>query len=96
MHGKVTVSRASCLETPDPALVKPLISQLAELDIAIMTTASAGRPTSPVKKLLEADIRCSRQHRAAGWHVWLASVKLEHDLASRQAMRQHQQRGHHG
>ena len=33
------------------ALVQPLISQLAELDIAIMT--------SPVKKLLEADIRCS-------------------------------------
>src|ERR1700733_10167050 len=64
--------------------------------IAIMTTAPASRPTSPVKKLLEADIRCSRQHRAAEWHVLLGSVKLEHDLTSRQAMRQHQQRGHHG
>ncbi len=60
MHGKVTVSHAFCLGTPDPALVDPLISQLAELDIAIMTTASASRPTPPVKKLLEAGIRvCS-------------------------------------
>jgi hypothetical protein len=84
MNGKVTVSRASCLGTPDPALVQPLISQLADLDIAIMTAAPASRPTSPVKKLLEAAIRCSRQHRAAEWHVWLVPVKLEYDLTSRQ------------
>jgi cytosine/creatinine deaminase len=57
MHGKVTVSHAFCLGTPDPALVEPLISQLAELDIAIMTTAPASRPTPPVKKLLESGIR---------------------------------------
>jgi cytosine/creatinine deaminase len=57
MHGRVTVSHAFCLGTPDPALVEPLISQLAELDIAIMTTAPASRPTPPVKKLLESGIR---------------------------------------
>ena len=57
MRGKVTVSHAFCLGTPDPALVEPLFSQLAELDIAIMTTAPASRPTPPVKKLLESGIR---------------------------------------
>ena len=57
MRGKVTVSHAFCLGTPDPALVEPLISQLAELDIAIMTTAPASRPAPPVKKLLEYGIR---------------------------------------
>jgi cytosine deaminase len=57
MRGKVTVSHAFCLGTPDPALVEPLVSQLAELDIAIMTTAPASRPTPPVKKLLESGIR---------------------------------------
>jgi cytosine/adenosine deaminase-related metal-dependent hydrolase len=57
MRGKVTVSHAFCLGTPDPALVDPLIEQLASLDIAIMTTAPASRPTPPVKRLLEAGIR---------------------------------------
>ena len=57
MRGKVTVSHAFCLGTPDAALVDPLIEQLAALDIAIMTTAPASRPTPPVKKLLEAGIR---------------------------------------
>lgn len=60
MTGKVTVSHAFCLGTPDPALIDPLIEQLAELDIAIMTTAPASRPAPPVKKLLAAGIRvCS-------------------------------------
>lgn len=57
MRGNVIVSHAFCLGTPDPALVEPLIAQLAELDIAIMTTAPASRPTPPVKKLLESGIR---------------------------------------
>jgi cytosine/creatinine deaminase len=57
MRGKVTVSHAFCLGTPDPALVEPLIEQLAALDIAVMTTAPASRPTPPVKRLLEAGIR---------------------------------------
>lgn len=57
MQGKVTVSHAFCLGTPDPALVDPLIEQLAVLDIAIMTTAPASRPTPPVERLWEAGIR---------------------------------------
>ncbi|RDJ23156.1 cytosine deaminase [Bosea caraganae] len=60
MQGKVTISHAFCLGTPDPALIDPLIAGLAELDIAIMTTGPASRPAPPVKKLLEAGIRvCS-------------------------------------
>jgi cytosine/creatinine deaminase len=60
MRGKVTVSHAFCLGTPDPALVDPLIEQLAALDIAIMTTGPAGRPAPSVKRLLAAGIRlCS-------------------------------------
>ena len=60
MTGKVTISHAFCLGSPDRDLVDPLIAQLAELDIAIMTTGPASRPAPPVKKLLEAGIRvCS-------------------------------------
>jgi len=59
MNGKVTVSHAFCLGV-DAALVDPLIAQLAELDIAIMTTAPASRPAPPVRKLIEAGVRvCS-------------------------------------
>ena len=59
MAGKVTVSHAFCLGG-DPAQVNPLIEELAELDIAIMTTAPASRPAPPVKKLLAAGVRvCS-------------------------------------
>lgn len=59
MAGKVTVSHAFCLGV-EPALVDPLIEQLAELDIAIMTTAPASRPAPPVRKLLAAGVRiCS-------------------------------------
>lgn len=60
LKGKVTISHAFCLGTPDPALIEPLVAQLAELDIAIMTTGPASRPAPPVKKLIEAGIRvCS-------------------------------------
>jgi cytosine deaminase len=60
MKGKVTISHAFCLGTPDPALIDPLIAQLAELDIAIMTTGPASRPAPPVRKLLDAGVRvCS-------------------------------------
>jgi cytosine deaminase len=59
MQGKVTISHAFSLGA-DPALVDPLIEQLAELDIAIMTTGPASRPAPPVKKLLAAGVRvCS-------------------------------------
>jgi cytosine deaminase len=60
MKGKVTISHAFCLGTPDPALIDPLLEQLAELDIAIMTTAPSGRPAPVVKKLMAMGIRvCS-------------------------------------
>ena len=60
MQGKVTISHAFCLGSPDRDLVDPLIAHLAELDIAIMTTGPAGRPAPPVKRLLAAGIRvCS-------------------------------------
>ncbi len=60
MKGKVTISHAFCLGMPDPSLIDPLIAQLAELDIAIMTTGPASRPAPPVKKLIEAGVRvCS-------------------------------------
>lgn len=60
MTGKVTISHAFCLGMPEPALIDPLIAQLAELDIAIMTTGPASRPAPPVRKLIEAGVRvCS-------------------------------------
>ena len=60
MKGQVVVSHAFCLGTPDRDLVDPLIEQLAELDIGIMTTGPASRPAPPVKRLLDAGIRvCS-------------------------------------
>jgi len=60
MKGKVTVSHAFCLGSPDRDLVDPLIDQIAELDIAIMTTGPAARPAPPIKRLLAAGIRvCS-------------------------------------
>lgn len=60
MQGKVTISHAFCLGSSDRDLIDPLIAQLAELDIAIMTTGPASRPAPPVKKLVEAGIRvCS-------------------------------------
>ena len=57
MQGKVTISHAFCLGSPDRDLVDPLIDQIAELDIAIMTTGPASRPAPPVKRLLAAGIR---------------------------------------
>lgn len=60
MKGNVTISHAFCLGSPDRDLIDPLIAQLAELDITIMTTGPASRPAPPVKKLVEAGIRvCS-------------------------------------
>ena len=57
MKGKVVLSHAFCLGSPDRELVDPLIEQLIELDIAIMTTGPASRPAPPVKRLLEAGVR---------------------------------------
>lgn len=57
MRGKITISHAFCLGASDRDLVDPLIDQLAELDIAIMTTGPASRPAPPVKRLIAAGIR---------------------------------------
>ncbi len=60
MQGRVVISHAFCLGSPDPALVNPLVDAIADLDIGIMTTGSASRPVPAVKPLLERGIRvCS-------------------------------------
>ena len=56
MAGKVVISHAFCLGA-DRELVDPLIDQLVELDIAVMTTGPASRPAPPVKRLLSAGVR---------------------------------------
>jgi cytosine/creatinine deaminase len=53
MRGKVVVSHAFCLGTPDRDLVEPVFDALAKAGIAIMTTGPASRPAPPVKKLRE-------------------------------------------
>ncbi|MFC3127244.1 amidohydrolase family protein [Pseudoroseomonas globiformis] len=57
MQGQVTVSHAFCLGDPDPALVKPLLEAIAELDIAIATTAPASRPVPSAQILRQMGIR---------------------------------------
>lgn len=60
LKGQVVISHAFCLGSPDRALVDPLIDQLAELDIGIMTTGPASRPAPPVQTLLARGVRvCS-------------------------------------
>jgi cytosine/creatinine deaminase len=60
LKGKVTLSHAFCLGTPDRDLVDPLIDAIVDLDIAVMTTGPASRPAPPVKRLLELGVRvCS-------------------------------------
>jgi cytosine/adenosine deaminase-related metal-dependent hydrolase len=57
MAGRVTVSHAFCLGDPDAAMVGPLLEGLAELDIAIATTAPASRPAPPIARLRAMGIR---------------------------------------
>jgi cytosine/adenosine deaminase-related metal-dependent hydrolase len=57
MAGKVTVSHAFCLGDPDIAMVRVLLEQIAELDIAIATTAPSSRPAPPLALLREMGIR---------------------------------------
>jgi len=57
MAGQVTVSHAFCLGDPDPAVVRPLLEAVAELDVAIATTAPASRPVPPVARLRAMGIR---------------------------------------
>ncbi|MET0507775.1 MAG: amidohydrolase family protein, partial [Burkholderiaceae bacterium] len=57
MQGRVVVSHAFCLGSLESERVEVLIEQLSALQIAIMTTGPAARPTPPVKRLLEAGVR---------------------------------------
>ncbi|MGA9866480.1 MAG: amidohydrolase, partial [Acetobacteraceae bacterium] len=56
MAGKVIISHAFCLGSPDQALVEPLIGALAAAGIAIMTTGPASRPAPPLKRLKQAGV----------------------------------------
>lgn len=56
MAGRVVVSHAFCLGSPDAGLVDPLLAALAEAGIAIMTTGSPSRPVPPVKRLAAAGV----------------------------------------
>jgi cytosine/adenosine deaminase-related metal-dependent hydrolase len=56
MAGRVIVSHAFCLGMPDPALIEPLIADIAAAGIAIMTTAPAYRPVPSVKALAKAGV----------------------------------------
>ena len=56
MGGRVMISHAFCLGSPDPALVDPLIAALAEAGVAVMTTASPSRPVPAVKRLAQAGV----------------------------------------
>ena len=57
MTGQVTVSHAFCLGDPDPGLVNPLLDAVAELDIAVATTAPASRPVPAAAELRRRGIR---------------------------------------
>lgn len=57
MKGKVTISHAFCLGSASGQLVEPLLEELAELDIAIITTGPSGWAAAPVQQLRQAGIR---------------------------------------
>ncbi|MBP0492660.1 amidohydrolase family protein [Roseomonas indoligenes] len=57
MKGQITVSHAFCLGDPDAALVNPLLAAMAELDVAVATTAPASRPVPALAKLRALGIR---------------------------------------
>lgn len=57
MKGKVTVSHAFCLGMADRARAGRLTETLAELDIAIATTAPASRPVPAASELRAAGVR---------------------------------------
>ena len=56
MAGRVIISHAFCLGSPDAALVDALLAGLAEAGIALMTTGTPSRPVPPVKRVLAAGI----------------------------------------
>ena len=56
MRGRVVVSHAFCLGAPDPGMVQPLLEEIAELRVGVMTTGSASRPVPPVLPLAKMGI----------------------------------------
>lgn len=56
MAGRVMISHAFCLGTPDPSLVNPLIEALARSGIALVTTAPASRPVPAFRQVVAAGI----------------------------------------
>jgi len=56
MTGKVTISHAFCLGTPDAHEADRLIGLVADAGVHIATTAPASRPVPPVKKLRAAGV----------------------------------------
>ncbi|SMG58079.1 Cytosine/adenosine deaminase [Paraburkholderia susongensis] len=57
MNGKVTISHAFCLGSERSHIVGPLLDQLAELDIAVITTGPSGWAAPSVSQLTQAGIR---------------------------------------
>ena len=57
MQGKVAISHAFCLGAPDWQRTQGLIEQLAELDVAILTTGAPSVPVPAILRLKQAGIR---------------------------------------
>lgn len=57
MASKVTISHAFCLGSERGHIVNPLIDQILELDIAIVTTGPIGWSSPPIKRLIDAGVR---------------------------------------
>lgn len=57
MKGKVAVSHAFCLGMPDWMRVEVLLAELAEQDVAILTTGAPSREVPAVKRVLGAGLR---------------------------------------
>ncbi|MDO5611949.1 MAG: amidohydrolase family protein [Paracoccus sp. (in: a-proteobacteria)] len=57
MQGKVAISHAFCLGAPDWQRTQGLIDQLAELDVAILTTGAPSVPVPAILRLRDAGIR---------------------------------------
>ncbi|MDO5703580.1 MAG: amidohydrolase family protein [Paracoccus sp. (in: a-proteobacteria)] len=57
MQGKVAISHAFCLGAPDWQRTQGLIDELAELDVAILTTGTPSVPVPAILRLKEAGIR---------------------------------------
>jgi cytosine/adenosine deaminase-related metal-dependent hydrolase len=57
MKGRVTISHAFCLGSERGHIVGPLLDELSELDIAVITTGPSGWTAPSVRQLQQAGIR---------------------------------------